>query len=187
MVQTKPWVTGDPRDCPSLKDWGQKIIELYRREYVYHNDEKNSLRKMARTLQYIQGLNHCASYFYSVKECMPAEVSEVAQSDVQLRTLQPELDTAANSQERCDYWCCIDLDGVTLFGKPRNANIITFKKRFLYFSGAQKCVTKWGAKEFVILLQLREGDHLYCSLFMCKMALDIAYCMFRLSKIKRRH
>ncbi|CAD7939293.1 unnamed protein product [Amoebophrya sp. A120] len=66
---------------------------------------------------------------------------------------------------------------------PRAADL-TFAKRFLYFTGAQSCITKWGAKENVILVQLREPDMHSCSLFVCKMALDIAYCMFRLSKTR---
>lgn len=71
-------------------------------------------------------------------------------------------------------------------GRRKNEARISFQKRFLYFTGAANCVTKWGAKDNVILLQLREGEEHYCSIFLCRMALDIAYCMFRLSKTKKR-
>ncbi|CAD7950733.1 unnamed protein product [Amoebophrya sp. A25] len=173
-----PFILGDCANVPSLRDFSEAILDLWDREYRFLQED-TALQKMSRALNGMQQLRYYGSYFYSIQELETEAIYEKdpnLQTDVPIRELSPHPSR--------QYWICIDLEGVTLLGKEQTSQNLSFVKRFLYFTGAQSCVTKWGAKDSVILLQLREPNLHYCSVFSCKMALDIAYCMFRLSKTR---
>jgi len=87
-----------------------------------------------------------------------------------------------HSDGAIEYWLCISTDGVTVAGRKKNKKGIWFNTHFTFQTTGHRCITKWGAKDDVILCQLQEHENSFCAMFNSKMSVDIAYCMFRLSK-----
>lgn len=174
------------------KKWATEILALYEKYYADFEGESD-LVKMSRALKAMQGLKYYGCYFYSVRELENHAELKGQEGDVGLSWLDEKKDRPSEGRSSGisgilgrktsspvtgnEYWICMDLEGITLISRD-------FRNRFLYFTGAANCVTKWGAKDNVILLQLREPGRHYCCLFVCRMGLDIAYCMFRLSKAR---